>query len=109
MATNKERFPGLVVAFRKAIYDALKAANPDGKYVPSTGALRAAAFPAMKEIVESETEAVEPMLAVNVWNAVMLTNESAFHQTMEREIKTGTLSGITLVKGAKAVASTYNE
>jgi len=104
---NKARSPGLVSAFRKAIYDALKQANPDGKYIPSTAALRAAAFKAIKEVIESETEAVEPMLAVNVWNAVMLTNESAFHQGMAREIEKGTLTGITVVKGAKAVAAGY--
>lgn len=109
MATNKERFPALVIGFRKAIYDQIKLANPDGKYIPTTGGLRAAAFPAIKEIIESEAEAVEPLLAINVWNAVMLTNESAFHQGMEREIKSGTLIGIKLVKGAKMLASQYNE
>lgn len=97
----------MVGGFRKAIYDQLKLANSDGKYIPSTGALRAAAFAAMKEVVESEADPVEPMLAVNVWNAVMLTNESAFHQGMEREIKNGTLTGITMQKGSVAVARDY--
>ena len=109
MQTDKERFPALVISFRKAIYDQLKLANPDGKYIPSTASLRTAAFAAIKEIVESEVDPVSPLLAVNVWNAVMLTNESAFHQGMAREIENGTLTGIKLVKGAKAVAAGYFE
>ena len=107
MQNDKDRFPALVISFRKAIYDALKEANADGRYIPSTAALRAAAFKAIKEVIESETEAVSPMLAVNVWNAVMLTNESAFHQGMGRDIENGILTGLTLVKGAKAVAKGY--
>ena len=99
----------MVPQFRKAIYDALKEAHKDGVYIPSTAALRSAAFAAMKELLASEVEAVEPLLAVNVWNAVMLTNESAFHQTMAREIENGTLAGITIRKGAKSVARTYME
>lgn len=109
MTNDKDRFPALVVSFRKAIYDALKTAHPDGRYIPLTASLRAAAFSAIKEVIESEAEPVSPMLAVNVWNAVMLTNESAFHQGMAREIENKTLAGIELVKGAKAVAKGYFE
>lgn len=109
MQTDKERFPGLVVNFRKAIYDQLKSANPDGRYIPTTAALRQAAFAASTELFEAETDPVSWRLAVNVWNAVMLTNESAFHQTMQREIEAGTLAGIKMVKSAKAVAQGYND
>jgi hypothetical protein len=107
MKTNAERFPELVVAFRKAIYDKIKEKFADG-YVASTASLRACAFPAMKEVVESEVDPVEPMLAVNVWNAVMLTNESAFHQGLERDIKNKVVE-IKLIKGSRAVAGTYCE
>lgn len=97
--------------FRSAIYDALKeaAGATNGTYVPSTASLRAAAFKAIKEVIESEVEPVGPMLAVNVWNAVMLTNESAFHQGMKRAIEAGTLSGIKIATGAKAIAAGYVE
>ncbi len=60
-------------------------------------------------MVESEVDPVEPMVAVNVWNAVMLTNESAFHQGMKRAIDAGTLGGIKMQTGAKAIAQGYNE
>lgn len=114
MKTNAERFVELVPLFRAAIVDAIIAAGTpgaDGKvtYVPSTAALRGAAFKAMKELVESEPEPVEPMLAVNVWNAVMLTNESAFHQGLKREIDAGKHPKLKLVAGAKAVAMSYVE
>lgn len=109
MQTDIARFPALVVSFRKAIYDQLKADHPEGTYIPRTAALRSAAFKAIKEVIESETEPVGNMLALNVWNAVMLCNESAFHQGMEREIEAGTLTGIKVVKGAKAVAKGYFE
>ena len=100
----KERFPELVIAFRKAIYDQIKEQHPDG-YRPSTANLRAAAFPAIKEVMESEAEQpFPPMAAVVLWNAVMLSNESAFHQGMEREIKAKTLD-IKVIKGAAAVAA----
>jgi hypothetical protein len=104
---NSARLASLVVAFRKAIYDQLKEMAGANAYIPSTASLRAAAFKAIEEIVESEQEDLPPRLLLNVWNAVMLTNESAFHQTMEREIKAGTLSGITMAKGAKAVSGQY--
>lgn len=107
MANDKDRFTALVPLFRMAIIDSLKQSNPDGKYIPSTASLRAAAFKAMKEIVESEAEPVGPMLAVNVWNAVMLTNESAFHQGLKRSIDNKEVTGLTLVAGAKAVAAGY--
>lgn len=107
MQNDKERFPALVINFRKAIYDALKEANQDGRYIPSTASLRAAAFKAADEVFGSEVEPVSNRLALNVWNAVMLCNESAFHQGMERDIKSGVLQGIVIAKGAKAVASSY--
>lgn len=109
MSNDKARFPSLVVNFRKAIYDQLKAANPDGKYIKATSSLRAAAFAAAKEVFDAEPEPVGPMLACNVWNAVMLCNESAFHQTMEREIENGSLTGVQVVGGKKAVAAGYFE
>lgn len=114
MKTNAERFPGLVVLFRSAIIDAIKEVAPkleDGTaiYAPSTASLRAAAFKAMKEVVESEADAVDAMLAVNVWNAVMLTNESAFHQGLKRSIEAKTVTGLKLVEGTKATASSYVE
>lgn len=105
---NTARLAALVVAFRKAIYDRLKeTAGESGVYIPSTASLRAAAFPAMQEVVESETEDIPPRLLLNVWNAVMLCNDSAFHQAMERDIKSKQLVGITVQRGAKAVASNY--
>jgi len=104
---NSARLAALVVAFRKAIYDQLKAACAGSAYIPTTAALRGAAFKAIEEVVDGEQEDLPPRLLLNVWNAVMLTNESAFHQTMEREIKAGTLSGITIAKGAKAVSGQY--
>ena len=108
MKTNAERFPELVVAFRNAIYDQIKEKH-GATYVPSTASLREAAFGAMKEVLESEVDPVSPMLAVNVWNAVMLTNESAFHQGMKRDIEKGLLLGIKLTTGARAIASKYVE
>ena len=103
-------FPSDVVAFRKAIYDQIKLANPGGSYIPTTASLRAAGFTAMKELIESEDAgAITPMHAVNVWNAVMLCNESAFRQRMADHIKSGELTDIKLVSGAKAVAKGYFE
>lgn len=108
MRNNKEMFPTDVVAFRKAIYDQLKLAHPDGSYIPSTAALKAAAFLAIKELLESE-DGWTPLHAVNVWTSVMLTNESAFHKMMVRDVEQGTLTGIKVVQGAKAVAKGYFE
>lgn len=104
---NSARLASLVVGFRKAIYDQLKEQAAGSAYIPTTAALRAAAFKAIAELVDAESEDLPPRLLLNVWNAVMLTNESAFHQTMEREIKAGTLVGITMAKGAKAVSGQY--
>ncbi len=114
MKTNAERFVVLVPLFRAAIVDQLIAAgNADEAgvvtYIPSTAALRAAAFLAMKEVIASEADPIEPMLAVNIWNSVMLTNESAFHQGLEREVKAGKHPKLKMAKGAKAVAQTYVE
>lgn len=112
MKTNAERFVELTPLFRAAIVDAIVAsgtAGQDGKvaYVPSTAALRQAAFTAMKELIASEADPVEPMLAVNIWNAVMLTNESAFHQGLKREVDAGKHPKLKIVAGAKAVAQSY--
>jgi hypothetical protein len=107
MKTNKERHPEMVIAFRKAIYDALKEANPNGLYAPSTEALEAAAFKAIVEIVESEADPVSWLLALNVWHSVILSNESAFRQTMKREIDAGTLEGIKMVTTKVAKAKAY--
>lgn len=113
MKTAQERFPELISLFRSDIYSHLKKAYPDGKYIPTTAALRAAAFAAMRDLVESATETedgpIEPMLALNVWNAVLLCNDSAFHQTMARAIEKKELTGIEIVRGAKAVSGTYFE
>lgn len=131
MKSNVERFPGLVTLFRAAIIDQLKEQLKDGQkdkdgnlvYIPSTAALRSAAKLAMKEIVESHdcepTEEqladkafegpVSPMLAVNVWDAVMLSNESAFHQGLARDIEKKLVTGLVILKGAKAVAQGYVE
>lgn len=105
-AAEAKRFPELVVNFRKAIYDQLKETHGE-QYIPSTAALRIAAFKAAEEVFGSEIEPVPNRLALNVWNAVMLCNESAFHQGMERDIKAGVLQGIKIVKGARAVAQGY--
>lgn len=115
---NTARLASLIPAFRLAIYDQLKlmvglpTVGEDGKqvdpvYIPSTASLRSAAFKAIEEIVDAESEDLPPRLLLNVWNAVMLTNESAFHQTMGRAITDKTLTGITIAKGAKAVAGNY--
>ena len=109
MKTNKERQPELVIAFRKAIYDAIKEANPDGNYVPSTEGLEQAAFAAIKEVVGSEADPVDWLLALNVWHSVILSNRSAFRQTMKREIEAGTLAGIKLITAKRAVAKSYME
>lgn len=116
MKTNAERFPILVPLFRAAIIDKIKEqhsdrkdANGDVQYIPSTQALRQAAFKAMTEVVGSEADPVDAMLAVNVWSAVMLSNESAFHQGLERDIKKGLVKGIKITSGARAVAQGYNE
>lgn len=93
MKTNQERFAEMVIAFDKAIVDRLKemAEKTGGVLTPSTDALKAAAFPAMKEVVESEADPVPPMLAIAVWEAVMKTNESAYRQGLARKQKAGTL------------------
>ena len=104
---NSAKLAQLVVMFRKAIYDQLKEQVGANAYVPSTASLRGAAFKAIAEVIEAEQDDLPPRLILNVWNAVMLTNESAFHQTMEREIKAGTLTGIQMAKGAKAVSGQY--
>lgn len=91
--SEKERFGGLVSSFTSAIIDRLaeQAKQTGGTYVPSTESLKAAAFGAWQEVIESEQEAVGPMLAVAVWEAVMKVNESAFRQGLERKEKAGLL------------------
>ncbi len=86
----------MVVAFEQAIDDRLgEAAKLTGDvYIPSTDALKAAAFPALKEVIEAEeiSEPVPAMLAVAVWEAVLKVNESAYRQGLERKAKAGTIS-----------------
>lgn len=135
MKTDKEKFPLLVAAFEAAIIDRLleqaeeglsdadKAFNQEqkeiddpkerkplvkGVYRPATATLLSAAFPAFKEVVESEAELVSPMLAVAVWEAVMKTNESAFRQSLERKEKAGTL-GFKVAAGGRSAKSLANE
>ena len=93
MKSNQERFASMVPAFEAAIVDGLKiqADASGGVYIPSTDGLKAAAFPAIKEVIESEVDPVSPMLAIAVWEAVMHSNESAFRQVLERKQKAGTL------------------
>ena len=109
MKTDQERYPALVNAFRLAIYDALKAEVGEGVYSPNTASLRAAAFKAIGEVLDAETDPVSNRLALNVWQAVMLCNESAFHQGMARAVEQGTLTGIKIAKGAKGKAMGYFE
>jgi hypothetical protein len=93
MKSNQERYAEMVVSFEAAIIDRLKeeSLKTGGVYRPSTDSLKAAAFPALKEVIDSEAEAVPPMLAVAVWEAVLKTNESAFRQGLARREKAGTL------------------
>jgi len=109
MKTNAERHPEMVTNFRAAIYDALKAAHPDGNVVLTTDTWEAAAIAAFKELESSELEPINALLAVNVWRSIMLSNISAFKQTLERELKAGTVSGINLITAKRAVAKKYME
>lgn len=104
---NSARLAGLVVAFRAAIIDRLKEDANGSALIPSTGLLRSAAFRAMQEVVEAETEDVPPRLLLNVWQAIMLCNDSAFWQGLERDIKAKKVEGLTIQRGAKAVAGNY--
>lgn len=113
MKTNAERFPGLVAAFETAILDQLKAQHPANEkgehaYTASVANFMAAAWPAFKEVIESEVDPVDPILAVNVWKAVALTNESAFSQGVERKFKAG-LTKVKPIRGAGGKAKAYSE
>lgn len=91
-AAAQKRFAGLKAAFEAAIIDKLsEAIGPGGTYVPSTDALKGAAFAAMNEVIESEVEPVKPMLAVVLWESVVKINESAHRKGLERMEKAGTL------------------
>lgn len=85
----------MVVAFEAAIIDRLgeEAAKTGGVYVPSTDALKAAAFPALKEVIEAEEidSPVPHMLAVAVWEATLKINESAYRGKLASLEKAGTL------------------
>ena len=109
MKTNAERHPEMVTNFRAAIYDALKAAHPDGNVVLTTDVWETAAIAGFKDIIASEIDPVDALLAVNVWKSVMLSNISAFRQTLEREIEAKTIEGIRLVNAKRAVAKKYME
>lgn len=101
-----ERFNRLRTAFAKAIVDRLAdvAKENGGVYVPSTDALKAAAFDAMNEVVESEIEPVSPMMAVGIWEAELKINESAHRQGLMRAEKAGLLA-FKIAAGEKKVES----
>lgn len=104
---NSARLAALVIAFRLAIIDQLKAQANGSALIPSVAALRAAAFKAMEEVVEAEVDDIPPRLLLNVWQAVMLCNDSAFWQGLERDIKAKKVEGLEIVRGTKAVAGSY--
>lgn len=113
----------LVSAFQKAIIDRLADAakanvvNGVATYVPSTDTLKAAAFAAWQEMIESNTEKdaegndrpISPMLAVACWESVLKINESAFRQHLERKAKakelTFAVGGGT--RSVKSIATGY--
>jgi hypothetical protein len=108
--TNAERYPGLVHAFRLAIYDQIAEQHPDG-YVHSVANLTACAWAAIKEVMEAETETVDALLALNVWKAVMLCNDSAFRQSLNRAIenKEPAVAKIKLANATTKIAKGYAE
>lgn len=98
-AAKSKRFATLVAAFEQGIVDQIEASvGKGGVYIPSTDSLKAAAFPAMSELVESEFNdngeviPMGPMLAVVVWETVLKINESAFRKGLARKEKAGLLS-----------------
>lgn len=97
MKTEQERFAELTAMFKQAIVDRLEeiadknVVNGKPTYVPSTETWLGAGFSAWKEIIESETDPIGPMLAVAVWEEVMKSNESAFRQHLKRLADAGQL------------------
>lgn len=104
---NSARLAALVIAFRLAIVDQLKEQANGSAIVPSVALLRGAAFKAIAEIVDAEQEDLPPRLLLNVWQAVMLCNDSAFWQGLERDIKSKKIEGLEIARGTKAVAGSY--
>lgn len=108
MKTKEETFASLCVAFEAAINDRLKelaekTKAPDGVgvYQPSAENLKTAAFSALNEVIEAETEPISPMMAIAVWEATLKINESAYRQGLVRLEKAGTL-GFRVGGSAKA-------
>lgn len=97
----------LAAAFRAGIVANLKekAKANGGKLALGTEAVKAAAFPAFAEAMESEFDAQgQPMIPTPlemavIWEGVLKINESAFRQGLEREAKAGTL-GFEIVGSA---------
>lgn len=90
MSNINEVFAELVSAFEAAIVDQIKAKH-GAVYHANTANLKDAAFGAFKELADSFPEKLTPMMSVAVWEAVMRTNDSAFHQSLERKEEAKTL------------------
>lgn len=114
--SDKDRFPKLVAAFDAALIDGLRqhARENGGSYRASATTLKPIAIRACKEALESEFDdegkplPVSAGLALNVWNAVISINESAYSQRLERLEKANTL-GFKVIRGARATAAGFVE
>lgn len=105
---KQERFNRLVSLFEKAIIDQIKQQHGE-TYHANTANLAQAAWPALAEVLDAETEPVSPVLGAAVWEAVMKTNESNFHQGLERKEKAGVLpfKVVRAKRSATSVALDY--
>jgi hypothetical protein len=105
-------FNRISALLEQAIIDRLAeiAKANNGTYVASTPVLRRAAWDAFKETADAEP-GLTPLMAVDLWAAVMGANDSAFTQALERKAKAGELS-FKVSRGSvarvKSMAASYS-
>jgi hypothetical protein len=112
--TDAERFPVLVKRFEEGLLDGIReiAKEAGGSWTPSAPNLKAAAIPAFDECMTSDFDAAgveiqhSPRLMINVWNAVLKINESAYRQHLMRLEKAKQL-GFELKTEVAAKAGEY--
>jgi len=98
-------FSERALAFRKAVIDAVKAKAVNGVIQPSAEIAREAGMTAMAEIADAadaEGLPFKAMTSVVLWSTVFAINDSAFWQSLERDIKNKVVDGLTISRKATA-------
>jgi hypothetical protein len=105
--TPAQLFSERAIAFRKAVIDGVKAKAVGGSIAPSAEVARECGMAAMDEIADSaEIEGLpfRSLTSVSLWNTLFAINDSAFWQSLERDIKNKVIDGLVISRVAKAKA-----